>query len=469
MKDKRHLLLCIAALLPLAFLSAQPSGLRERLAKAFLQRLEAPASQPLSSFGQPVKAKDVQRYQSLVWEAWRDANAQYKEEKLIPMQEFGPKHWGAFHLPDSLEPNATMYYCFGKKLQSLAAVMALKERDSLAVPVVQDTLARLPFYLYIHGSGLKNDEWVASMQWALYFDDAPAAYMVPQIPNEGEYYRWWQKAKQYAWEKVFRQLFLNDSIDANRLYIFGISEGGYGSQRLASFYADYLAAAGPMAGGDKLDDAPVENCANIAFSLRTGADDVFFCRNILTRYAKEAFDSLEAKHPGMFRHWIELIPGYGHAIDYRPTTPWLSKQVRNPYPKTVLWEDFPTDHIHRKGFYNLQVLERPAERTYYEMNINGNRVDITASEVTYTVSETDTTWHMPIMNTRTYTPAKRGRLRIYLNDKLVDLSKPVTVSVNGKEAFRGKLKPDVRDMAESCALYFDPCRVYPASVEVGLE
>lgn len=66
----------------------------------------------------------------------------------------------------------------------------------------------------------------------------------------GDYYRWWQKAKQFAWEKMLRLAFVSGKINPNKVYFFGISEGGYGSQRLASFYADYLAAAGPMAGGN---------------------------------------------------------------------------------------------------------------------------------------------------------------------------------------------------------------------------
>lgn len=104
-------------------------------------------------------------------------------------------------------------------------------------------------------------------QWAQIFDDAPSLYFVPQIPNEGGYYRWWQLSKQYAWEKLFRQALAYGVADANRLYVLGVSEGGYGSQRLASFYADYWAAAGPMAGGEPLKNAPADNCANIGFSF----------------------------------------------------------------------------------------------------------------------------------------------------------------------------------------------------------
>lgn len=103
-----------------------------------------------------------------------------------------------------------------------------------------------PMYLYLHGSGPK-EEWKYGLMWAQYFNDAPSVYFIPQIPNEGEYYRWWQKAKLYAWEKLLRQSLASGHVDANRLYVFGISEGGYGSQRLASYYADYWAGVGPMA------------------------------------------------------------------------------------------------------------------------------------------------------------------------------------------------------------------------------
>jgi hypothetical protein len=220
---------------------------------------------------------------------------------------------GYWKLPDSLEPNAVMPYYWG-----------MKGTDEIG--------NELPLFLYLHGSGPKEREWSTGLNICRNFDDAPSVYFIPQIPNEGEYYRWWQKAKQFAWEKLLRQSLLLGKIDPNRVYVFGISEGGYGSQRLASFYADYWAAAGPMAGGEPLKNAPAENCSNFAFSLRTGDKDTGFYRNTLTGYVREAFDSLAHQHPGYFTHKIELIPGMGHSIDYRPTTPWLKQYVRNPYP-----------------------------------------------------------------------------------------------------------------------------------------
>lgn len=84
-----------------------------------------------------------------------------------------------------------------------------------------------PLYLYTHGSGDKTSEWRTGINICQKFDDAPSVYFIPQIPNMGDYYRWWQKAKQFAWEKMLRLAFVSGKINPNKVYFFGISEGGY--------------------------------------------------------------------------------------------------------------------------------------------------------------------------------------------------------------------------------------------------
>lgn len=400
-----------------------------------------------------INPKDIDRYTKLVWEAWREANKALQEDTLVRCDELAKGTAGLWILPESLEPDARMPYYYGYK----------GERKSA-----------MPLFLYLHGSGPKEQEWKSGLQLGRMFNDAPSLYFIPRIPNEGDYYRWWQLSKQYAWEKLLRLTLASGEADANRLYVFGISEGGYGSQRLASFYADYWAAAGPMAGGEPLKNAPVENCANIGFSFLTGADDMGFYRNVLTYFTQTAFDSVQLARPlsvdgrPLFMHRIHLMPGMQHAIDYSLTTPWLKHFVRRPYPKTVLWEDFEMDGRHRSGFYNLQVLARPsAERTYYAMDIDGNTIRLDISDVRYTTVMTDPQWGIQMKFSRSCSLAHGGRLRIYLCRQLVDLSKPVVVVVNGREVFRGTVKADLKDMVNSCMEYFDPERVYPASVEVA--
>ena len=67
---------------------------------------------------------------------------------------------------------------------------------------------------------------------------------------------------------------------------------------------------------------------------------------------------------------------------------------------------------------------------------------------------------------RTYAPAPHGRLRIYLSEELVDLERPVTVTVNGHRLFYGRLKLSREVMLQSARLWGDPLRLFPAAVEV---
>lgn len=445
---------------------AQGSNMQEKVKNYFLQTLKKKQNEEQKSkdafqrnktyttdIQQLIKNKDIAQNQKMVWAAWCEANRELNEQKLAKPEDLQKGVKASWNLPEALEKNAVMPYYYGVK---------------------GSTAGKLPLFLYLHGSGPKEHEWSTGLILGNRFQDGPSLYFIPQIPNEGDYYRWWQVAKQFAWEKLIRQALVEGNVDANRLYVFGISEGGYGSQRLASFYADYWAAAGPMAGGEPLKNAPIENCANIGFSFLTGADDTGFYRNTLTHYTQIAFDSAQLarpldadKHP-LFVHRINLLPGMQHHIKYDLTTPWLKNFVRNPYPKTVLWEDYDMDGRHRSGFYNLQVLASPTKnRTYYDMNIHNNVVTINIKEVEYTAVERDKHWGIEMRFNRIYTNAKGGRLRIYLNNELIDMKKPVTVIVNGKELYRKNVRANLQDMINSCTEYFDPYRVYPASIEVN--
>ena len=400
-----------------------------------------------------LKPNAVQEAKQLVWDAWIEANKKLQEPKLPALAPLSQGNSGRWELPANLEPNAVMPFYWGSKGEARPE-------------------GGYPLYLYTHGSGHKDAEWATGLQICQMFDDAPSAYFIPQIPNMGEYYRWWQKAKQYAWERLLRQAFVSGEINPNKVYFFGISEGGYGSQRLASFYADYLAGAGPMAGGEPLKNAPAENCRNIAFSLLTGADDRGFYRNKLTQYVSDEFNRLQQAYPESFIHRIELIPCRQHAIDYRPTTPWLKQYTRNPYPKFVSWENFEMDGLYRKGFYNLYVKERSNDtqdsRTYYELSIQNNEINLKVDEVFYKAVEIDPNWGIQLKFEKSYQPAKKGKVVIYLCDQLVDLNKKITVTVNGKKTFSGRVKPNLKHLANSCAIFFDPERLYPAAIEVDI-
>lgn len=394
--------------------------------------------------------KKVAQMRNQVWNAWKTANGAFSEQRLPQLQPLSAHVSSSWTLPDSLEPSAVMPFYFGSK--------GVRPE------------AGYPLFIYLHGSGPKANEWANGLLFGERFADAPSVYFVPQIPNEGKWYRWWQRSKQFAWERLLRQALLSDSIDPSRLYVFGISEGGYGSQRLASFYADYWAGAGPMAGGEPLKNAPAENLGHVAFSLRTGDKDYGFYRNTLSGYVREELDSLEDLMPTEYRHSVTLIPGQGHHIDYTQTTPWLSHFKRNACPSHFIWEDYDMDGRHRSGFYNLLVEKRPdnQRRTRYDVSISkdSNRVDIVIENVNYTTTQRDSIFGIEMKFSRTYDVASGGAFTLFLNEELVNLRTPVRVFVNGRRVFLGTPRLDVNSMARSVAAFYDPRRIFPAAIEV---
>ena len=351
-------------------------------------------------------------------------------------------------LPDSLEPNAKMNFYLGVKGDM--------PKDGY------------PVFLYLHGSGPREHEWANGLRLAKMFQDGPSMYIVPQIPQEGAWYRWWQRSKQWTWERILRILMSMPEVDKNRICVFGISEGGYGSQRLASFYADYWAAAGPMAGGEPLINAPVENLAHVPLSFLTGDKDYMFYRHLLTKTTGEKLDSMQRLFPNEYKHRVELIPDKGHSIDYTPTTPWLAQHKRNAQPRHFIWENLEMDGLKRNAFYNLQVLEETdAYRTRYEFTANAdNSIDIKADEVKYNATWKDPHWGIDMLFSKDLTPAKHGHLRIFLSDQLVDLKKKVTVRINGKQVFCGKVKASKKTRKLSQELWGDPMRDFKHSIDV---
>ncbi len=352
-------------------------------------------------------------------------------------------------LPDSLEPDARMNFYLGIK--------GKKPQEGY------------PVFLYLHGSGPRDAEWATGLSLAKRFQDGPSMYIVPQIPQEGEWYRWYQRSKQWAWERILRIVLNMPEVDKSRIYIFGISEGGYGSQRLASYYADYLAGAGPMAGGEPLKNAPVENLGNVAFSFLTGDQDKMFFRYLLTQTTGEKLDSMQRLYPDEYHHRVELIPGRGHSIDYSPTTPWLAQYSRNAQPGHFIWENFEMDGNKRNAFYNLQVLEESdAYRTRYEFTANrkDNSIDIRVDAVEYTTTWKDPHWNIDMLFATKLSQAQHGRLRIFLSDSLVNTKKKVTIRINGQEVFCGKVKATKDARRQAQELWGDPLRDFRHAVDV---
>lgn len=396
-----------------------------------------------------------------IWAAWKQANDLADTEKLPQLMAIDNADYTVISPNGQWRMgNTSSYFVYGSK--------GKRPDDGY------------PLFIHLHGSGEDADaDWRATLGWGIWFDDGPSAYLTPRSPAGGTGCRWFTPSRQDFFERVLRRAMLSDDINPDAIFFTGISEGAYGSQRLAAFYADYLAGAGPMAGGDLMSNCPPENMANIAFALHTGDADSGYGRNELTRRVKSRLDQLENQYPGYYSHHVMVPAGLGHGdLDRLATSPWLKSARRRAVPSFFRWEvfsmggDLGEDHRARNAFYCLRQDKQPQgvlndmNRVAFEFHVADNTIDITASTVRLTATDSNNDWNIPYGVEKTYTEATGGELTVFVDETMVDFSKEITVNVNGTARFSGRVIPTRNTAVESCALFGDPRRLFPAKVKI---
>ena len=130
------------------------------------------------------------------------------------------------------------------------------------VPEGYDAAEQYPLVLYLHGSGERGSDNRAQtsknsvMQTLLgeeNLEKYPCIVLAPQCPEE----RWWGDENIPALMGLLEQMKADYSVDANRIYITGISMGGYGTWKMLEEYPFYFAAAVPICGGGEPGLAPL--------------------------------------------------------------------------------------------------------------------------------------------------------------------------------------------------------------------
>ena len=105
---------------------------------------------------------------------------------------------------------------------------------------------------------------------------------------------------------------------------------------------------------------------------------------------------------------------------------------------------------------------------FYEETIKGDTINLKVQKVEYTTVEKDNVWGIEMKFKKKYTPLDNGKITIYLNRSLANLSHRLTVVVNGRQVFNGKVLENLSSMVNSCAAFGDPRRLYTAQIDVDI-
>ena len=233
-------------------------------------------------------------------------------------------------------------------------------------------------------------------------------------------------------------------VDTDRVFLAGVSMGGYGTWHIGGHEADTFAGLVSQVGGILVGAARGEawgwgtigNLMHTPIAFAHGGKDEQ-APPWSDAEADRILTALASADPGFYRHKYLSYPSAGHgAPGEAECVQWVAPFVRDPAPAKVVWE--PSRPFHR-NFYWLRA-DRPRMFTRLEASVADNTVTLRATNL-------------------------NGGFSVWMDPRRVDLTKPVTILVDDQVVFRSRVRPTLSAILESVDDKLDPRMWYPARVD----
>jgi predicted peptidase len=186
-----------------------------------------------------------------------------------------------------------------------------------------DTLRKYPLVIFLHGSGERGSDNEAQLKWGVQnfatdknMVEHPALVIAPQCPNGISWSNVKRTPNSTTMElqptpskpmqlliELIKQTISKMPVDTNRIYITGLSMGGYGTFDAIERYPDLFAAAVPVCGGGDISKAAT--IAHIPMWIFHGAEDPAV--NTANSIEMNAALMKAGAHPG-----LTIYPETGH-------------------------------------------------------------------------------------------------------------------------------------------------------------
>jgi hypothetical protein len=296
-------------------------------------------------------------------------------------------------------------------------------------------------FISMHGGG-NAPARVNDRQWEnqkRLYEPEEGVYVAPRAPTNN-WNLWHEPHIDRLFDRLIENLIVFEDVDPNRVYILGYSAGGDGVYQLAPRMADRLAAAAMMAGHP--NDAQPIGLRNIGFTIHVGGRDAAYKRNEVAAEWERKLDALHKGDPDGYAHLVKIYPDKPHWLNREDAQalPWMARFVRNPAPSKLVWKQ---DDVTHRRFYWLAIdADQEKQGTEIVASYAGQQVELQSADVT--------------------------KVRVRLDDRMLDLDKPVTVTAGGKQAFQGLVPRTIATIAQTLSERGDPAGTFCGEVEITL-
>ena len=262
------------------------------------------------------------------------------------------------------------------------------------------------------------------------------------------------------------------NVDESQVYVTGISDGGTGvfflAMREATLWSACLALNGhPLVLANEQVGADQQlymtNLANCPMYLVNGGRDRLYPAASVAPFV----DTMEHAGASVEFH---VHPEAGHDTSWWPVErplyeQYLADHPRVAHPATLTWETDQTDRYNRIRWLIVDRLGRRSSDLELE---DVNRVEL-GSRLRDLYDRARASGRVDIARMgNTFEAKTRGvrQFTLLLSPDVVDLSKPVQVTVNGRSAFAGTVQKDLATLLRWAARDSDRTMLYGAELTI---
>ena len=323
---------------------------------------------------------------------------------------------------------------------------------ALSVPLTYQPAKGYGLVVCLHGAGFTGEAYLERWQARLGEDYVLAC---PTAPMGA----WFTRGAEELVLETIRSVQRRYHIDPDRVFLTGMSNGGIGAWVIGMHDAPLFAGIAPMASG--LDNVLLPFLANLRSTplyIIHGAKDQVMPVELSRTITKEL---TRLGYPFVYREHDREHPMAGGHYFPREELPdlvtWLNAQRRNPLPTsvTVVRE---ASHFQSFGWVRIDTTDAIAA---FSEDLVSKRDELTREK---RYARLDASVTAP--NRIEVETGLVRRYTLFLNDQLVDLSKPVMVVTNKQVSFEGMVVPTVETLLRQARLRQDARQLFPAQLSI---
>ena len=334
------------------------------------------------------------------------------------------------------------------------AVRGLDRSYALYVPESYQPEQAYPLIVCLHGAGFSGE-----------------AYLDRWIPRLGDRYilacptvamgAWWTRYGEDLVLQVLRDVQDRYHVDPDRIFLTGMSNGGIGAWIIGMHYADRFAGLAPMASG--IDDVLfpfVENLSHTPVYVIHGQEDqvmpVQLSRDLVKEMERRGIPYHYREH-----HWTHPLAG-GHFFpkqELPDLIAWMDEHTRVRLPWSI---SLVRDATHLTPFHWVRI-DMTEHIAAFTENLIDSRDEFIAGAIYAKLHAEITAPNNIVVNTN-----RIRRYTLFLNQDLVDFSKPVVVKTNGKISFEGMVEPRMETLLQEVRHRLDVRVVFPGKLIIDV-